>query len=450
MTSRFSRSFLVATLLILALSAGVRIIAAQFWESRLPEGQRFGWGDSDSYWTLGESIYEGRPYQYGGARIFRTPGYPVLIAGAFAIWGGEPPVWFVRAIGIVVGTLTVAATMALASRFFAQPVVLGSGLVAALLPDAAGMSVFILSEVLFCLFMTMQLWALVVAQQVTCRRRVLLYSTLAGGFAAAAILTRPSWLLFPLFAIVVGLATIPRRRKTLLMHGTALVVMVLSLAPWWVRNYSVSGRFVPTTLQVGASLYDGWRPGADGSSDMQFVAPMSAQFRAEHPQLAGAPEEEAEFDRYLLDAAIDWAAKNPAEAARLALMKFARMWSPLPNAQEMRNPAIQFGMLATYVPLMVGAAGGAWTFLRRGRDLIWLVAPSVYFSLLHLVFVSSIRYRGPVLPLLGILAVAWYCSFRISQDSLLREGSGCGAGEANESCGMADGSACELSSRSEQ
>lgn len=451
MASRVSRSFLVAALLILALSAGVRTVAARFWESRLPEGQRFGWGDSDSYWTLGESIYEGRLYQYGGARIFRTPGYPVLIAGAFAIWGGEPPVWFVRAIGVVVGTLTVAATMALAGRFFSQSVVLGSGMVAALLPDAAGTSVFILSEGLFCLFMTMQLWALVVAQQVAqqiaCRRRILLYSALAGGFAAAAILTRPSWLLFPLFAIALGLATVPRRRKTLLLHGVGLIVTFLALAPWWMRNYSVSGRFVPTTLQVGASLYDGWRPGADGSSDMRFVAPMSAKFRAEHPELAGTPEEEAEFDRYLRDAAIDWAAENPAEAARLSLMKFARMWSPLPNAQEMRSPTIQFAMLATYVPLMVGAAGGAWTYLRRRRDLIWLLAPAIYFALLHLVFVSSIRYRGPVLPLLGILAVAWYCSFRISKDSLLRKETGWGSDEADESCGLAEGSAGPVSAR---
>jgi hypothetical protein len=188
---------------------------------------------------------------------------------------------------------------------------------------------------------------------------------------------------------------------------------------------------------------------------MQFVAPMSAKFRAEHPHLAGTPEEEAEFDRYLRDAAVDWAAEHPAEAARLALVKFGRMWSPLPNAQEMRSPTIQLAMLATYVPLMIGAFGGAWTFLRRRRDLIWLIAPAAYFALLHLVFVSSIRYRGPVLPLLGILAVAWYCSFRISKDALLQKDAllskdvGRDPDEIHGSGRRAEGSADDGASRSE-
>ncbi len=51
---------------------------------------------------------------------------------------------------------------------------------------------------------------------------------------------------------------------------------VLIMAPWWVRNARVYGRFVPTALWSGASLYDGLNPEADGGSAMDaFMADPS-------------------------------------------------------------------------------------------------------------------------------------------------------------------------------
>jgi hypothetical protein len=55
---------------------------------------------------------------------------------------------------------------------------------------------------------------------------------------------------------------------------------------------------VPTTLQVGASLYDGLHEGATGASDMRFVPAVTARERAEE-----APNEpdifEVRVDRQL-------------------------------------------------------------------------------------------------------------------------------------------------------
>jgi hypothetical protein len=64
----------------------------------------------------------------------------------------------------------------------------------------------------------------------------------------------------------------------------------------------------------------------------------------------------------------------------------------------------------TYGPVSVLAVVGAGLFTRRGWPyaLCWL--PAVYFTALHLVFVSSIRYRQPAMLTLIVLAAgaaAW-------------------------------------------
>ena len=77
--------------------------------------------------------------------------------------------------------------------------------------------------------------------------------------------------------------------------------------------------------------------------------------------------------------------------------------------------------------LLLGACG-AWHLRARWRALSWLLLPVAYFTLLHLVFVGSVRYRVPVMPLVEILA-AWgvVCLWR-------RSAAGVAVG-AEERCG---------------
>ncbi len=202
---------------------------------------------------------------------------------------------------------------------------------AALYPGAVALGALVLSEAPFLALMLAQLCLWTAAWQARSIGKTAALSALTGLAAGAATLVRPSWLLFTPLALAAavifsgtgkasgtrtgkangtrtGKASGSRRRHAAL--GAAILAgFVLAMAPWWVRNARITGHFVPTTLQVGASLYDGLNPTATGASRMGFVAPMTEAERR-HPAAAGGrPSDcfEYRLDCRMRSEALSWA-----------------------------------------------------------------------------------------------------------------------------------------------
>ena len=158
---------------------------------------------------------------------------------------------------------------------------------------------------------------------------------------------------------------------------------------------------MPTVLWVGASLYDGISPTADGSSDMRFV---------DEPDVRslGEVEQDSEFRAR----SVAYAKGHPARVLTLAAVKFGRFWSPWPNADTLQAPGVALASALVTIPtfLLIGVGGLGPPPRPRGPGPS--LGPVVYFCGLHLVFVSSIRYRIPgevpalVLAALGC-RIAW-------------------------------------------
>jgi hypothetical protein len=186
------------------------------------------------------------------------------------------------------------------------------------------------------------------------------------------------------------------RRRSALKDATIIALAcAVIMMPWWVRNARLFGRFVPTALWVGASLYDGLSPTATGASEMNFLA---------EPGIVEL--DESTQDIVLRRRSIDFVRANPGRAAWLAIVKAGRYWSPWPNADTLQNPIAAALSAVITLPLFALIAVGIWDRRRDPRTLILLAGPLLYFLLLHMVFVSSIRYRIPgILPALGLAAI---------------------------------------------
>lgn len=442
-------------------------------QNNAPEKLPFRLGDSHSYWTLAEQIASGRDYQYGSenARIFRAPLYPIFLV-PFTQVSGTAGVFWARIAGCLLGTLAVGVLMRLGYLFAhslemislqtptrptapqspdtqqiaiakacltpgsltpesgssAAPITaLATGVLAALHPGAIGASVTVLAEALFYPLMAGHILILSHAiltnalhsrfSQV--RRSDTIYLAASGVLAGLAILARPSWLLFIPFVTVFALLLLRHRTWTLKAAIISTIAIALVMTPWWIRNAMVTGHFVPTTLQVGLSLYDGLHEGATGASDEDMA--FSMQLQEEQRQLDAElslqsnrePDSTLEFrvDQLAKQRAIHWAAENPLPVVTLAGRKFVRTWSLWPDGGELGSPAVRLLVTAGTFGILLLAFYGSWRVLQSGaagaahRRILWLCwMPCIYFTFLHMVFVGSIRYREPGVFVLCIVA----------------------------------------------
>ena len=199
----------------------LRLGVAFYWEAKFAS-DGFHFGDSDGYWVLARAIANGEPYQFGrgGPEVFRTPGYPALLAPIFLVFGDEPPVMVARVQAVLLGTLAVLGVWLLARRLFDARAAALAALAAAVYPGLIALSVPILTEAAFCGLIPFQLWLWTLAWQSSTNRGRVLFALAVGLLGAAITLVRPSWLLFMPFAIVLGVAFgRPKGRHVLIGAG---------------------------------------------------------------------------------------------------------------------------------------------------------------------------------------------------------------------------------------
>jgi len=88
-----------------------------------------------------------------------------------------------------------------------------------------------------------------------------------------------------------------------------------------------------------------------------------------------------------------------------------RIWNVWPNEPSLRGVSVRLLVAATYVPLLCLAIVGAWRYTPWGWPYVLAWLPAVYFTLLHMVFVGSLRYREPAMLALIVLAAGVLAGF---------------------------------------
>lgn len=238
-------------------------IAFRLWSLDLLNGRLPG-GDAPNYLMIADNILSGRGLLLVDStglhmRATYPPLYPLLLAGI----GLAVPLSFA-----VITAMNTAFELASAWLMTRLGKDLGSpqaGTLAAALylvwPTNLGMAPLARKEPLIALLVLALLVVLVRAIARGSWRSGILYGILAGLLA----LTQPGLLFLPALFALVALARFADRRRWLVMMSVAAACAVLTMLPWWIRNWLLFHKFVPLTATGGYSLWIGSTPVGDGT-----------------------------------------------------------------------------------------------------------------------------------------------------------------------------------------
>ena len=376
-------------------------------------GMRAGWGgyrhvqahgaqalefpDEQQYWSTSRGLRAGVGLRDElGFRATRMPLYPSLLAmfpdGPRGLLGARALQWILGALGAVFAA-------GVANSLFDRRVGWLSGCLVALDPFLIFFSSLLLTETLF-VTVSLALWWML-AHGVRGGKSSLRSWVGVGVVSALCVYIRESGL--GLIAVVLCFVVIRDRFRRTTVAGAVLSVMliVVSLIPWAVRNQRTTEAWCWLTTRAGISLYDGVRPGATGASDLGNIKNMPAVRSLS----------ESEWNRYFLEASWTAIQEDPARIVRLAGTKMGRMWNPFPNVKTYQSSLARTVSAAWVFPTFVFAGVGAvllpMLYSQAGlQKVIFLLLPAVYSSALHCVFVGSIRYRLGAAAMIEILAAA--------------------------------------------
>lgn len=376
-----------------------------------------GGSDAPTYHLLAENLLAHKGFAFAGQpSAFRPPGYPLILAGFMAVFGSHYT-WVIRWLQFLLGLWTLGICAQVARRLLHEEAARAAFLLGLFLPTLIFSTAQLLTECVSA-FLTALFLLFLVRQKENAD-----LPSAAGMGATAALESLIRFNAGALLPIAMWAAFQARpRRSQFLRPGIVLVLFVLIVSPWLIRNAVTFHGAVLYSTHTGANAVQGVvsTQGRTQPGDTQrLIAAMGwclPDLETNEPSRLSLPPE-AELNRRAMSVVPGlWKAQGW-RVITLLMKKFADFW--LSTDQLMDTASLPWrgrfvratGVLAYWVVLAV--AIGGWFHLRQihpGMAKIFLVYATL-LTAMHLPLVMNTRLRIPLMePLVVILSGAGWVS----------------------------------------
>lgn len=387
--------------------------------------------DPYSFGALGRDIANGLGFR-GEMLGRRAPLYPILVGVLYTVFGAHE--WIVQVAQCLMLATVAVLVYDLAVRVYdSRRAGILAGLACAFHPSLLRYAPDFHLEVLLTLVFTLMVWTSVVLYQRPSFKNAVGFGIMTG----LAALTKAVVLLYPAIFGALWLLTRPQLLRAPLREKTqavlpivvACVAMVLTIAPWTIRNYTVSGKIVPVSTGLSDAFLRGFA----------FTKPEYLTLR--EPPYTGAENEVNQYFQALCAAEGAVWEKDPLQTEAILGREAKRRLLADPGAAVKKGFfgifTFWYEMTSLKTSLVAGLlAALAWLTAALGMGRAWrekrpqwlIYAPVLYLNFFLAVLLSLGRYSVPVLPTLIVAS-----GFGV--DTLLRRFSGARAASAPASVG---------------
>ena len=225
-----------------------------------------------------------------------------------------------------------------------------------------------------------------------------------GALWAIGTLVSPSLLsLLPFF--LGWLAWEKRKQSSRWLAPVAAVVLVflLGIAPWTLRNYRAMGKFIPLRSNFGLELWLGNNPDAADVNSFSMHPLWNAAEADSYQRLGETAYMEAKRRE-----ALTFIRSHPSETFGSIVHRFETYWfavSDRPASRPLDSLSLRAFSAVNALLMVISWLGAGIAYYRRipeaGPYLLLLLIYPLVFYLTH----TLVRYRFPMDPILTILAV---------------------------------------------
>jgi len=366
--------------------------------------------------------------------VDRAPLWPATIAAIEGLFGAQN--YNVRLFLSVVGSGTCVLVYLFAKDVFSQRTGIVAGIIAAFAPQLYVYDGWMNAESLD-IFLTFAFCYALLRLQQTSKRSWLICSGILLGLVS---LERPNGLfvlgLVIVWALIIGWKKLLPRREIVQWSLVVVLIACLMVIPWTLRNYLVSGAFIPVTTGEGTVLIGSYNDAERQANLMglwvnpDFASPTLGHryHYADYQGPAMQVARETAFKQF----ALQWMLHNPETMPLLFIHHFINIWGPITTANDYPFVHPPQGFLTTtylfiinndmIVVYILAILGFLLTYKEKRRELLFSYLLILMTIAQCIAIYGSPRFRSPIEPILIVLlsGTFWWFAQKENRSRLWR------------------------------